>query len=318
MSTYLQLTNSAISESGVDLDALTSGNFASTTDPLAVRFKGWVNQSLREIEMERNEWSYKNKKAQVVIYPRLHVIDGDRATEPPADSTYEGVDSGSTFTVVDVTLLSGAWASGTAEAYIDLLDLSGPYSFNELYDETAPTAANADVFRAKWFGRYPLDTIVSDLFEANNDTFTIQGASGLADTDLNTGDTDIQKLTFVPWNLFNTGMERTQQFSRPYCFTQTPSGEYDFYPRPNQAYILTFDYSAEPQTLSAHGDSVTDMPALYQDMIVWRTVMYYADYDSKPAMFARAERRYEYYKNRAERNLMPPPTFAWNRYASTW
>jgi hypothetical protein len=56
------------------------------------------------------------------------------------------------------------------------------------------------------------------------------------------------------------------------------------------------------------------LPLLYQDMIVWRTVMNYADYDRKPDMFARAERRYKYYKNRAEKNLMPTPTYGFNRY----
>lgn len=316
MSNFLTLVNSAIIESGVDLDELTSGNFATTTDPLATRFKRWTNQALKEIILERNEWEYQTKKAQLVIYPRLHVVDGSRATAPPADSTYEGDDSGTTFTVVSTTLLGGTWAGGDAEAYIDLLDLSGPFSFNEFYDETSPTIANTNVFRAFWFGRYDLAEEVSDLQEANNSSFYIQGASGLADATLNTGDTDVQKLTYIPWELWNVGMESTQQFARPYSFTQDPTGKYDFYPRPSAPYILTFNYTAEPEQLSAYNDSVTSLPANYQDMIVWRTVMYYADYDSKPSMFARAERRYEFYKNRSERNLMPVPTFSWNRYAS--
>ena len=312
--TYLELVNRAIMESGADLDELTSGTFASTTDPLQKRFKYWANQAYREEQLERSEWQYMTKKAQIVIYPRFLVIDGDRATAPPANSIFEGDDSNTTFTVVSTTLLSGAWNAGTASAYIDFLDLSGAVSFNELFDETDPTPANLDVFRVKWFGRYPLDTLVTDLLEPNMSSFKIQGASGLSDTTLNTGDTDVEPLQFVPWDQFNLSYEWSQNYARPIVVTKTPDGEYDFFPRPNGPYILTFDYTAEPQELVDDDDTIDTLPLLYQDALVWRTVMYYADYDRKPDMFARAERRYMFYKNRAEKNLMPTPTFGYNRY----
>lgn len=315
--TYLQGVNSSILESGVDLDELTSSNFASTTDPLAKRFKLWYNQALKEIQLERNEWQYMTKQAQLVIYPRVHVIDGNRSVAPPADSEFTGDDSGASFTVVTTTLLDGTWAGGDAEAYIDYLSLSGMWSVNELFDEDTPTVANTDVFRVKWWGRYDLESDVTDLLEPNYESFSVQGASGLSDTDLNTGDTSITGLKFVEWADFNNAYEYNPVFNRPLFITKTPNGEYDFYPRPDQAYILTFQYSAEPETLTLYSDTITKLPALYHDMVVWRTVMYYADYDSKPSMFARAERRYEYYKNRIEKNQMPQVTLGFNRYASS-
>jgi hypothetical protein len=314
VATYLELTNSAILESGVEMDELTSVNFATTTDPLAKRFKRWVGQALKEIELERNEWEYKVKQAQTVIYPRFLVIDGDRSVAPPADSVFEADDTGSSFTVVGTTLLSGAWGDADAVALIDYLDLNGGVAWNDLWDETSPTPANLNVFRTKWFGRYDLTSTVADINEINKSSFSIQSASGLADTALNTGSSDSNLLQFVTWDVFNATMENEQQFGRPFTITETPEGWFDFFPRPNAPYILTFNYVSDPSTLTDWDDTVTDMPPLYQDMIVWRTVMYYADYDRKPDMFARAYRRYQYYKNRAESNLMPTVTFGVNRY----
>ena len=318
MSTYLELTNSAIIEAGVELDDLTSVDFASTTDPLQKRFKRWINQSLKEIEFERNELEYKNKQAQIVVYPRFLVIDGNRSVAPPANSIFEGDDTTSTFEVVSSTLLSGTWAGGDAEANLDFVDLSSAIAFNEFFDELSPTAANLNVFRAKWWGRYNLSDDVTDILEPNKSSFKIQDPSGLSTTSDNTGGTSNTSLQFVPWGLFNTSMETSGTYGRPTAITETPDGSYDFFPRPNGPYILTFEYQSTPQQLAEWDDTVTDMPALYQDAIVWRAVMYYADYDRKPDQFARAERRYEYYKNRTDANKMPVPSFGWNRYDSTW
>jgi len=227
---------------------------------------------------------------------------------------FEADDTGSSFTVVGTTLLSGAWGDADAVALIDYLDLNGGVAWNDLWDETSPTPANLNVFRTKWFGRYDLTSTVADINEINKSSFSIQSASGLADTTLNTGSSDSNLLQFVTWDVFNATMENEQQFGRPFTITETPEGWFDFFPRPNAPYILTFNYVSDPSTLTDWDDTVTDMPSLYQDMIVWRTVMYYADYDRKPDMFARAYRRYQYYKNRAESNLMPTVTFGVNRY----
>jgi hypothetical protein len=312
--TYLELVNSAIRESGVDLDELDSSNFDTTTDPLKKRFKRWTNQALREIEMERNEWEYKTKQYQLAVYPRFLVIDGDRSTAPPADSIFEGDDTNSSFTVVAVNTLEGTWAGGDAVALIDYSGLNGNVAFNELFDETDPTPANLNVFRVKWFGRYNLQNATAGIFEINKSSFSIQSANGLANTAVNTGSADNMPLQFLQWDQFNLAMENEQQFGRPYIITETPDGWFDFFPRPNSPYILTFNYQSEPQELVDDDDTVDDLPPLYHDMIVWRTVMYYADYDRKPDQYARAERRYEFYKNRAEKNLMPGPSFGLNRY----
>lgn len=48
---YLDLTNEAIRESGISLNALTSGNFTSSTlDPMYTKFKNFVIQAWEEIQ----------------------------------------------------------------------------------------------------------------------------------------------------------------------------------------------------------------------------------------------------------------------------
>lgn len=311
---YLELVNNAIVESGIDLDELTSSNFATTTDPMLKRFKRWSNQAIKEIEMEKDEWTYKTKQGQVVIYPRFQVIDGDRSVAPPANSTFEADDSSSSFKVVQTTLQTGTWAGGNASAIIDFVNLSGPAAWNELFDELTPTAANLDVFRVKWFARYDFESELADLREINLSSFSVQSPSGLADTTLNTGSTDNSPLEFVEWNKFSMSYETTEVWGVPRVVTKAPTGGYDFFPRPNGPYVLTFNYIADPQELTDWDDTVTDMPPLLQDSIVWRTVMYYADYDRKPDQFERAQRRYEFYRNKADKNYLPTPSFACNRF----
>lgn len=311
---YLQLVNSAIIESGADLEELTSSDFATTTDPMQKRFKRWVNQALKEIEQERDEWTYKTKQSQSVIYPRFHVVDGDRSAAPPQNSEFIGDDTSTTFKVVNTTTLSGTWAGGTAEAILDVLNVSGPPAWNELFDEENPTPANLNVFRMKWFARYDLEEDLAGVREINKTSFSVQSASGLTDTTLNVGYSDNRQLGFLPWDVFNSSYETNTEWGTPRFVTKSPTGGYDFYPRPDRALILTFNYIADPQELTNYDDEVQDLPLLLQDSVVWRAVMHYADYDRKPDQFARAQRRYEFFRNKADKNYLPTPTFATNRF----
>lgn len=311
MATYLDLVNAVILESGTDLDRLTSSNFASPPDDMQEKFKEWVKSAWREIQQERNEWQFRTKQAQFIISPRFLVVDGDRATAPPVGATYEGDDTGATFSVLGVTLLDGAWATGDAEAWIDF-DNYGDSSikWNEYYDELTPDALNLNVFRMKWWGRYDLIKTLSDCLEPDLRTFSVQSTGGSSQQD-NTNASDNRTILYVPYDQWIYGPENDQVGrGRPTYFTTTPEGFFDFYPRLDQQYVLTFQYSVLPQELSAHGDVVQTLPNNYSDVVKWRALMYYADYDDKPQTFARAERRYETYKNRLERNQMPPITFA--------
>lgn len=314
MSTYLELVNSAILESGADLEEIESADFASPDDPMQTKFKRWVKQAWRELQMEINDWQFMSKQAQILIYPQFLIVEGDRATAPGAASEFETTETEATFTLLATpTLLSGTWAAGTAVAIVQYEELDGDVKWGEYVDETSPTPAD-DIFRLKWWGRYNLATEVSDLLEPDLSTFFIQSTGGSSLQD-NSANVDQQPLTFLPWSQFLAGYENDQNSrGRPLYFTKTPEGWYDFWPRPDEGYLLTFTYSAEPQELSAAADTPTGLDSQYQDILVWRTVMYWADYQSRPDAFARAERRYEGYKNRLEKNKKPTFSFSPNQF----
>lgn len=313
---YLELTNNAIRESGYDIDDILIGDFLAPLDVMQTRFKRWVNQAWREIQQERNEWQFRRKKAQLIISPRFLVAEGDRATPPPVGSEYVGDDTETEFTVLGVTTLSGDWAVGNAEAWLDFEEYSNdlPIKWNEYFDEVSPTPANVNVFRAKWFGRYDLMAMVPDCLEPDLNTFFIQSTGGSSQQD-NTSAADNRILSYSNYTYWLVGPENDQTGrGRPYTFTTTPEGYFDFYPRPDKQYVLTFDYSVKPQELALAADTPEVLPANYHDMIVWRTVMYYAQYSDKPQLFISAQKRYETYKNRLERNQLPPLSWGANLY----
>ena len=315
MATYIDLVNSAIRESGIDIDEIESADFASPTDKMQVRFKNWVAQAWKEIQLERNEWEWQSAQYQGIIYPRVLVVEGDRSTAPPADSIFEGDDTDARFTVLSTpTLISGAWGDGDAVAWIDYSTLTGNFKFNEQFDEIDPTPANLNVFRVKWWGRYDLVTDAGNALEPNLDSFFIQSTGG-SSLQTNDSSTDNTKLIYVPWAQFVQTMEWDEvSRGKPVYVTTTPEGYYDFWPRPDEGYVLTFTYTKTPEILSSSSDTPTGLNSIYHDMIFWRAVMYYADYENRSDIFLRAEKRHNYYKTRLERNEMPVMDFSRCRY----
>jgi hypothetical protein len=316
---YLQLTNRAIQYAGADLDEITQTDFPDPETSLQRNFKEYVAEAWRDLQMELNNWEFKTKTAQLILRPRLLVVDGDRSVAPPAGSTYEGDDTGATFEVVDTVLLDGVWATGSAVAYIEYTDYEGQFKWHELYDETAPTPANTDVFRLKGWGKYDLSEEVTDLFEPNTSAFFVQSTGGSADQD-NTANADNGYLVFLPWADWLVGGYEGDQVSRgrPQFFTKNPEGLYDFWPRLDQEYVFTFPYTAEPQELTLFNDEPEGLPSIYHDLIVWKAVMNWADYQQRPSDFDRAQRRYDSLYRRLAVNKKPKPSFAPNPYNCDW
>lgn len=306
MATYIELVNKTIRAAGVELDELLVGDFASPSDPLQAKFKEWVADAWFEEQLSRKDWEFTQKRGQMEINPRILVRNGDRATAPPVASIFEGDTSGLEITVKAVTLLSGAWASGTAEAIIDLEPLSSNHFIpGELFDEVDPTPANVDVFKATWEAYYDLVTDTSGSYEVSKSSFYIVNPETGADRNR------LKWISFEEYqNIANQG---TGYFGTPTYIAETPDGHYTFFPRPNKRYRLTFTYTTIPQTL-VNDDDEPACPVEYHDVIVYRALMNYADFDEKPQVFARAERRYNLYKNRLNVNKLPELKWGANRY----
>jgi hypothetical protein len=306
---YLQLVNKAINLSGVELDDLTSSNFASTTDSLSKKFKTFVADAWKDIQLERDEWEFKSAQTFANVYPRLLIEDGDRPTAPPANAEYEGDTTTASIVVIDSTPLSGTWGTGTAEAWLDLDDLSiSSIMLGETFDEIDPDPLNLNVFKVKDLGRYDLLGDISDAYEINKSSFSVQG--------LDTSDN--LALKWISWAEYQRQiLPGNGSFGTPRFITEAPDGTFQLFPHPNKGYRVSFEYTKAPQTFTDYDDTPTGLAVQYHDAIVYRAMKYYGDYDSQQAVWARGERGWRLMKTRMEKNLMPTPTWGVNIYDAT-
>lgn len=304
MSTYLDLVNRAILESGQDIDQLSALDFATPSIKMQERFKHWVAQSWKDIQMQRDDWHFKTGRATVSVKPAIYVENSSTVAAPVNGDIWTGQESDFSFTVDSVVLASGTWGGGNAKATIYFTTYSGAdFRFGETFDSDAP---ESDIAVAKGWGRYDFnaDGQVSDLREIILPSVMIQDDEGLG----------LENLTHVDWYKWiyaaesYAGMRETPQY-----FTTTPDGALDFWPRPDKEYKIHFTYTRDVQTL-VNDDDEPNLPEEYRDGIMWRAVMMYAEYNEQPVLLARATRHWSFYKGRMEKSLMPIPYYAASRY----
>lgn len=310
MSTYLELVNGAIQEAGKDQDDLTSANFASPPDPrMYNRFKRWVNQAYREIQMARNEWESSTARASVFLYPGVYVENGNASPAPTTNDTLTGNDTGFSFDVLQVILHSGVWASGTAKATIYFDNLDGDdFKLNETFD----MVGQPDMARAKGYPRYDFtaDGQLTDFLEFKDTTFRISTTGG-SSVQTNDGEIGTRQLQYLPWDTWvNSAAHWAGTRGEPQYFTIAPDGGLEFWPQPEKAYVLSFEYVTTDGTLSAHGDTPTKVPSRYHDIIMWMAVRKSGMYDRDRAITSRADEHIRHYRNALERNEMPQVSFA--------
>lgn len=334
--TYRQLINKALQEAGVTLEDIGTGtSFTTPDDTMHKRFKTWVADSWKEVQIMYSEIDFTIKKATLKVNPRIYLEQNSTSNDTPAaGAVLIGQTSGTKFAVgrkidnstADIDLRSGAWASGTAKAYIGITtegfaassDYGDPFLLNEqisLYASDGTTLTEANFARYKGRGQWDLAVEVTDLLEARTDTFYCHYMAGDADTDFNSTTFYRDNLHFVrheDWRFLNS---LEQQFGTPTNFTITTQGLFQLYPQPDGPYLIQFDYEGEPQVLSTETETLSpSLKEFYEDVIVWRAVMKYADFDRKQEVWARAKRQYDFYLNQILRKEMPPVTHAPSRF----
>ncbi len=101
----------------------------------------------------------------------------------------------------------------------------------------------------------------------------------------------------------------TQTASRPLHSTITPDDKIGIGPKPNGVYVLSGDYYRRATTMAANTDTPS-LPSEFHMAIVWKAVMYYAQYEEAGALYATAEREYKRILRRLEMNQLPPMILA--------
>lgn len=308
MSNYLQLCNLVIEQGGFEQNPLTVSNWS--TIEAGRRFYPRVKRAVADawttLQMERNEWEFKNKEITTLILPRF-LVDGVVVTPPSSGPepgvTYVGAESGLTLTVVDI--LPGP---ETDELYIDF---SSPGDRNraqmgEVFNEVSPNAGDSSfVYRGR--GAYRTRDLDSLMREPQWSTFVAWQDNS----------TPIP-VRFIPWEnwLYKEISFTTTTRSAPTFFSQDYKGDLVFYPQTLSPVYVNFVYTTAPQELVDYSDVPTTdlLPAEYHEWIAWEALATIARFDKNPDLLAFAESNIKFFKSRAERNLMPVVRWASNRY----
>ena len=96
---------------------------------------------------------------------------------------------------------------------------------------------------------------------------------------------------------------------RPITYTWTPDNRILFYPVPNDAYTVSFEYYRTPQVLAQNGDTPI-CPEWLHDAIKYRALMYYAAHDENNVLYQAASAEYARWRTRLEDDQLATPMVA--------
>lgn len=305
---YLALCNKVINESGMEQNELTYDTWDAPEAGrrLYPRIKRAVREAWRTIQMERNEWEFGVKEGTFTILPRMAikeiVISGGNPGPMPG-SFYKGEDSGLELEVLNV--LPGRYE----DTYY--LEFAANPQYNrampgEIFVEVNPVIGDSS-FRYTGRGGYRNSDFDSLMREPHWTTFV--GYQGTSTPTV---------IRYVPWEnwLYKELSYTTATRSAPTYFSQDPFGDIVFYPQTLDSFNLNFYYDTAPQELQEPDDvpATSLLPNEYHDWIAWRALENIARYDKNPDLMGWAQSQSRLYKRKAERNLMPIPRWASNRY----
>jgi hypothetical protein len=308
--TYLQLVNDAIDEAGVELEALTSSTFTTSTNPMHLAFKKYVRRAWQKFQLMR-PWDFMSDQASVGIRPtvRFKQDSGDTTALENGDSI-AGVTSDASIQISGPpTVLDSGTAFSTNDAdFIAEFDASENLS---PFFQTGEQVGLVDLGTGQTFGTaVVLSLSYVDLTSYGNlidhSSFLLQEYDSVE----RPGQSQLSFISFEEYeNLAEDGFS-----GKPKYITKDREGIYRLYPAASEQYLLTFAYTREPQELTLHSDTLTGIPSEYQDAVIWLAVMNYADQDNKSRRYMTAKKEFGTLFNMMCQRHAPAPSFGASRY----
>lgn len=277
-------------------------------------FKTWVNRAYKELVLARKEWQFRNERATVSVWPRLH-LSGLSAL-PTVGELWYGISSGTQFTIMEVFQFEEVEDDATIEATVSI-QMVDPYKYENfiLREDVIYESVPDKTGYIKGPGRYDFASLVTNLEDIDVATVFIHRLPEEAQDSSGGFVNNARKLEFVPWEKWSVDQEfYPWSASFPQIITETPQGTYDIYPRPDGEMTLSFDFTKKVHQLSAYNDTPLDIPEQYEDYILWGAVMEYADFDNNPKVGARALKKLEKYNYLLERDFLEMPRFEGTRF----
>lgn len=307
MSTYLDLCNKVLQESGAEQNELTLTNWGSLEAGrrLYPRVKRLVAEAWRMIQMDRFEWEFKSAELFKQLYPRIKIQQGAALVAPVIGTRYKGVDSGFEFTIQKIIPKAGDWAIGTWEGQLELspdyvgTNLIPAEMFNEI------TAPGNSSFMYVQKGSYDFTEFDPLLREIQWETFVASQNKT----------TPIPVLS-IPWNNWLYKDMTFTQGSRtvPSYVSQDFEGNLVFYPQTLDPFYISVVYDRAPQELVDPSDVPLLLKPEYHEWIAWFALYRLAMYDKNAPLAAYAKPSVDFYSRRAERYLLPRPEWGENKF----
>jgi len=210
----------------------------------------------------------------------------------------------------EIALFQYPLDSYTPYEYINGADLDNPILFTTL---AAGDPLSIDLIDSKayvhswrsydWNEELGPDDFTDHVKEVNQATYKI-----ISKSSPETGNSI--PLLCIPWQGFLEQVSTSQNMtSEPRFISEDSQGRWALWPHPKEAVTITFDYTRTPQVLANFDDVPQHLPSEYEDLIMWRALMFYAEYDEQPSVLLRAKKNFTDILYRFEKQKRPKFTF---------
>lgn len=316
---YLDLVNETIREAGIEDEYLTSLNFANAEAlaPMYGKVKRWVNQAWNGIQLERDDYRWQTGSGMVLLRPRLRFYDAaDLGAGTFSGNAITG-ETGIEFALSPPIYTDTAETEGYADVIGQPTTNDGLGDDNALYANLRQgeniyfpdTDTPHSTYRFFGWGEYnfldqnePLDTNLSDIAEIHQTTLRV-----ISDFSDNAQGTPLVYLPYNEWQLKLPWVSDAP--GTPTSYTQNIQGKFIFNPPLDRPYRVKFNYTRKPQVLVAYNDIPQGLKAELHEIIVWKALRKYGEYDQRPGVQARADREIKAVMRRQERHDLPVPHF---------
>ena len=113
-------------------------------------------------------------------------------------------------------------------------------------------------------------------------------------------------MDFVSWEVFSPLYDLSSTPPGiPRIITRDNTNRFRLYPHPYQKMTLKFDYIRTPQILSAYDEVPKGIDDDITDMIMWRALIMYGEYDEQPSVIARANKNWNNFRLRFDQKYRP-------------
>jgi hypothetical protein len=284
---FLQLCQRAAVECGV-----ASGSAIKTVLPTTVgatgalgRIVNWVNDAWTDVQMDNDEWEWMRASSLLGSGVAFQTIAGKYSY--PLAGTASGGDFSSDFSS-DFATTGGVATDGTVGIAVDSF---GKWDRDTFRCFTTAASTGVGDFSSDFSSDFSTGSVSTgssgDFSSDFNSDFSTAG-SAVAVT--GGGFNDEMFLDEIPYDAWRNGymlgaMRRVQ--TRPYVIAVGPNQSLCLGPPPNGLYTITGDYWVAPSEMINDTDIPAGLPTRFQMLIVYRTMMKYAGYESAPEVYER-------------------------------